>query len=60
MIIRTRLATFAVSIVNSLCLLQQNKWKTINIRLPRFKIINGLYGSNFVTIPGFFVFFFGR
>jgi len=49
MIKRTRLEIFAISIVDNLCLLQQNKWNTINIRLPR-SIINALYGSNFVTI----------
>ena len=29
---RTRLETFAVSVVDNLCLLQQNKWNTIKIR----------------------------
>ena len=29
---RVRLATFAISIVDNLCLLQRNKWNTIKIR----------------------------
>ena len=51
---RERLATFAKGIVDNLCILQQNKWNTIEIRLPRL-IINAPYGSNFKTIPDVFV-----
>ena len=52
---RERLATFAKGIVDNLWrILQQNKWNTIEIRLPRL-IINAPYGSNFKTIPDVFV-----
>ena len=49
-----KLATFAKGIVDDLCILQQKKWNTIEIRLLRL-IINAPYGSNFKTIPDFFV-----
>ena len=43
-----------ISIVDNLCLLQQYKWNTINIRFPQL-IINVSYGSNFMTILDFFI-----
>ena len=48
------LATFATSIVDNLCSLQQYKWITIKIRLPRL-ITNAPYGSNFMTILDSFI-----
>ena len=49
---QARLATFAISTVDNLCLLQQYKWITIKIRLPRL-ITNAPYGSNFLTFLTF-------
>ena len=43
-----RLATLAVTILDNSCLLQQYKWNTIKIQLPRL-IINAPYCSNFVS-----------
>ena len=46
---RVRLATFAKSIVENLCLLQRNKWNTIKIR--SLVIINAPYGSKSISQP---------
>ena len=48
-----RLATFAPSIVENLCLLQQYKWNTNKIRFVRL-IINAPYGSSFLTVSWLF------
>ena len=46
---RERFATFAISTVDNLCLLQQYNWNTIKIQLPRL-IINATYDQIFMTI----------
>ena len=46
-------ATSAISIVGNFCLLHQNGWNTIKIQLLWLIIVP--YGSNFATIPDFFV-----
>ena len=51
---RAMFATFAISIKDQLCLLQQYKWNTIKIRLPRL-IIKVPYKSTFMTIRDFFI-----
>ena len=51
---RAMFATFAISIKDQLCLLQQYKWNTIKIRLPRL-IIKVPYKSTFMTILDFFI-----
>ena len=51
---RARFATFAISILDKFAVLQQCKWNTIKIRLPRL-IINAPCGSNFMTILDFFI-----
>ena len=54
---RARFATFAMSIVGNLCLLQQYKWKKNKLKydcMPRL-IFNGPYGSNYLTILDFFI-----
>ena len=51
---RARFATFAISIKDPLCLLQQYKWSTIKIRLPRL-IIKVPYESTFMTFLDFFI-----
>ena len=49
---RARFATFAISIADSLCLLQQYKLNTIKILLPRL-INNPPNGSNFIIVLDF-------
>ena len=51
---RAKFATFAISIVDILCLLQKYKWNTIKIRLPRL-MIDVPYASNFMTILDLFI-----
>ena len=51
---RARFATFAISIKDQLCLLQQYKWNTIKIRLLQL-IIKVPYKSTFMTILDFFI-----
>ena len=47
-------ALFAISIVDNLCVLHQNKSSTIKLRLPRL-IINVPCVSNFMTFLDFFI-----
>ena len=51
---RAKFATFAISIVDNLCLLQKYKWNTIKIRWPRL-LIGVPYASNFMTILDLFI-----
>ena len=49
---RAKFAALARRIADNLCLLQQYKWNTIKIGLPRF-IINAPYGSRSMIIHVF-------
>ena len=44
---RVRLATFATSIVDNLCLLQRNKWNTIKIRSLVERLVFWQLGTQF-------------
>ena len=50
---QTKFAALARRITDNLCLLQQYKWNTIKIGLPRL-IINAPYGSSSMIILDFF------